>query len=176
MKRCTDILTGGTWDPAHATDRFRGDYEARHRRRMVLDLASGDRVMLDLPQARLLRQGDGLRCDDGSIILVEAEPETLLEVTAHGPLHLLRLAWHLGNRHLPAMIAPDRILIRQDHVIAAMVSGLGGHVREIRAPFDPESGAYDGQGHDHGHGHSHDHEHDHADHGHHGHHGGGHHH
>jgi urease accessory protein len=76
---------------------------------------------------------------------VRAKPEPLLEVRGRDAQHLTRLAWHLGNRHLPAAIEPARILIRPDHVIAAMLLGLGAEVAAIEAPFDPEGGAY-GQG------------------------------
>ncbi|WP_182356439.1 urease accessory protein UreE [Komagataeibacter europaeus] len=165
MTRVAEILPAGSWTENSAADVFAADYEGRHRRRMMLHLRSGTKVLLDLDHARLLHDGDGLRLEDGRIIRVEAMPEDLMEVTAHDPLHLLRLAWHLGNRHLPASIGERRILVRHDHVIADMIRGLGGHVRNVQAPFDPESGAYAGR--TGAHGHDHDHSHDH---------GGGHHH
>jgi urease accessory protein len=87
-------------------------------------------------------------------VLVCARPETLLEIHAHDDAQLVRIAWHLGNRHLPVQLDGDRIRIRADHVIAEMVKGLGGHVETIEAPFDPEAGAYAGGGH--GHHHHHD--------------------
>ena len=80
-----------------------------------------------------------------------ARPEPLLEIHAHDEGELVRIAWHLGNRHLPVQLLGDRIRIRADHVIEDMVKGLGGHVDEIEAPFDPEAGAYAG-----GHHHHHD--------------------
>ena len=92
---------------------------------------------------------------------VTAAAEPLLQVTAATPRDLLRLAWHLGNRHLPAQIEPERILIRPDHVIADMLAGLGAVVKDVSEPFDPEGGAY--SGHDHS-------SHDHSDHRHSGHH------
>lgn len=167
MAHIVEILPAGSWPVSEAADMFAADYEGRHRRRMMLTLRSGGKALLDLDRARLLRGGEGLRLDDGRVVLVEALPEELMEVTAHGPLHLLRLAWHIGNRHLPAAIAEHRILIRRDHVIADMLEGLGGHVHMVEAPFDPESGAYanrDGgqalpHGHDHHHGHEHGHDH-----------------
>ena len=82
--------------------------------------------------------------DDGGWLAVRAALEPLMEVTAHGPEQLARLAWHIGNRHLPAQIERDRILIRDDAVIADMLLGLGAHVHRIEAPFSPEGGAYDG--------------------------------
>ncbi|MBC7281116.1 urease accessory protein UreE [Hoeflea sp.] len=143
------------------------DETARHRRRMMMTsdrLPNGATIvfLLDLPQARLLRHGDGLVLDDGRIIEVRARPEALMEVRGRDAAHLLALAWQIGNRHLAAEIAPDSIRIRRDHVIRAMLAGLGATVTDIEAPFDPEGGAYGGAHaahHEHGHGdhgHSHD--------------------
>jgi urease accessory protein len=101
--------------------------------------------LLDLPEATVLRDRDALVLDDGRLIEVRAKPEPLLEVRAEDAQHLARLAWHLGNRHLPATIAADRILIRPDHVIAGMLAGLGARVSAVEAPFDPEPGAYSHQ-------------------------------
>ena len=105
----------------------------------------------------------GLVLDDGRMVEVRAKPEPLLVVEAKDAHHLARLAWHLGNRHVPAAIETSRILIRPDHVLAEMLRGLGAEVSAIEAPFDPEGGAYDhaGHGHDHDDGGSH-HHHDHA--------------
>ena len=91
----------------------------------------------------MLQAGDGLRLDDGRVVGVEAAPEQLLAVTASDPSMLLRLAWHLGNRHLPARLEAGRILIREDAVIAGMLRGLGATVAPVLAPFTPEPGAYD---------------------------------
>lgn len=162
MKKIINILPAGSWAESGAADQFIADYEGRHRRRIVLTLESEERVLLDLKQARLLAHGDGLVLDDDRIIKVVALPEPLMAVTAHTPLHLLQLAWHLGNRHLPAMIEEHRILVRQDPVIADMIAGLGGHIHPHEAPFSPESGAYAGRG-EHSHSHSHSHE-DHSSH------------
>ncbi|QJE71742.1 urease accessory protein UreE [Aerophototrophica crusticola] len=158
LPRATDILPAGSWDPGTAADRITLDYDSRHRRRFRLRAASGLEFLLDLPRATALRQGDGLRLEDGRVVLVQAAPEPLVEVTARDAATLVRLAWHLGNRHLPAQFDGDRILIRDDHVIVLMLHGLGAIVRPVRAPFDPESGAYAGGGHHH-HGHGHDHSH-----------------
>ncbi len=123
----------------------------------------GVRALLDLPHALLLTGGSGLRLEDGRILEVRARIEPLLEVRAKDAASLLRLAWHIGNRHLTAQIEPDRILIRLDHVIATMLTGLGATVTEIEAPFDPEGGAYGGRhtAHDHGHEHAAPDDHDH---------------
>ena len=150
--RCSRTLAAGTWNAAAAIDRVLIDYDDRHRRRILLRTEAGAEVMLDLPQAVRLRHGDGLVLDDGGVVQVCARPEKLLELHAHEEGALVRIAWHLGNRHLPVQLLDDRIRIRADHVIRDMVERLGGHVDEIEAPFDPEAGAYsssDGNHHHH---------------------------
>ena len=136
----------------------------RHLRRKVLTLQHGDRVLVDLPRPTALEDRDRLVLEDGRHVEVIAAEEDLLEVRAADPRALTVLAWHIGNRHLPAQIEPDRILIARDHVIADMLAGLGAAVAEVSEPFTPERGAYSGQGHahSHSHGHSHDHSHGHA--------------
>ncbi|TAL38222.1 MAG: urease accessory protein UreE [Phenylobacterium sp.] len=151
MTTITDILPAGAWT-GDAADSVTLDYDGRHRRRIMLTGASGSEYLLDLAEATHLRHGDGLQLPGGGVIQVVAKAEPLLEVTAHSPADLLRLAWHIGNRHLAAQVFPDRILIRRDHVIAQMLEHQGAHVREIEAPFDPEGGAYQEHG---GHSHAH---------------------
>ncbi|MBU1374988.1 MAG: urease accessory protein UreE [Alphaproteobacteria bacterium] len=145
MNAITDILPAGAWtgDPA---DRVTLDYDGRHRRRIVLTGASGAEYLLDLAEATHLRDGDGLQLPGGGILAVVARPEPLLEVRARSAEALIRLAWHIGNRHLAAQVFADRILIRRDHVIAHMLEHQGAIVTEVEAAFDPEGGAY----HDHG--------------------------
>lgn len=149
----TPVCTAVTRDFRAPDGRITLDETARHRRRMLMVSDEGVRFMLDLPQARLLRHGDGLLLDDGRVIEVVAVPEPLYEVRARDAKHLLALAWQIGNRHLAAAIETERILIRRDHVIGDMLAGLGATVTEIEAPFDPEGGAYGGahQGHHHHH-------------------------
>jgi urease accessory protein len=142
--RCNRILPAGTWDPATTVDRVLIDHDDRHRRRILLRTEACAELLLDLPQAVRLRHGDGLALDDGRVVQVCARPERLLEIHAHEAGELVRIAWHLGNRHLPVQLLHDRIRIRTDHVIQEMVEGLGGHVEAIEAPFDPEAGAYAG--------------------------------
>ncbi|MGY3462017.1 urease accessory protein [Bradyrhizobium sp. LM3.4] len=161
------------------------DFDDRHRRRMAMTGTRGLAFLLDLENAVALRGGDALVLEDGRLVEVVAAPEPLLEIRGQDPHHLIRVGWHLGNRHLPTQIMAKGLRIRRDHVIEAMVKGLGARVIEIEAPFDPEGGAYADAGHAHGHddhahdhvahdhGHSHDHHHhdehcDHPDH-HHGH-------
>jgi urease accessory protein len=143
------------WNAKDAIDRVLIDHDRRHRRRIVLQTEAGREVLLDLPQAARLRHGDGIALDQGGVVLVCAKPEKLLEIHAHDDAQLVRIAWHLGNRHLPVQLDGDRIRIRADHVIAEMVEGLGGHVEEIEAPFDPEAGAYASADAGGGHGHHH---------------------
>ena len=160
--RAAQILLAGTWDSASATNKVLIDFDRRHRRRIVLRTEAGHDLLLDLPQAARLRHGDGLLLDDGGVVLVQAQPEPLLDIHAHDAAALVRIAWHLGNRHLPVQLLGSHLRIRRDHVIADMVRTLGGHVAEVEAPFDPEGGAYAG-GHAHsrddedGHAHPHDH-------------------
>jgi urease accessory protein len=149
------------------------DFDDRHRRRMAMTGTRGLEFLLDLENAVALRGGDALVLEDGRLVEVVAAPEPLLEIRGRDPHHLIRVGWHLGNRHLPTQIMAKALRIRRDHVIEAMVKGLGARVIEIEAPFDPEGGAYADAGHahhDHGHHHNdHDHHpHDHAahDHGH----------
>jgi urease accessory protein len=144
------ILPAGTWDATKEIDRVLIDYDRRFRRRIVLTTVLGADVLIDLPQAIRLRDGDGLLVDTG-VVRVCAEAEELMEIHAHEDGDLIRIAWHLGNRHLPVQLLNDRIRIRADHVIGEMVEGLGGHVDLIQAPFDPEAGAYAGGGHHHHH-------------------------
>ncbi len=139
----------------HPVDTITLDETARHRRRVKMVSDGGIEFLLDLPEARLLRHGEGIELDDGRIIEVIAEPEALYEVRAKDPHHLLQLSWQLGNRHLPTQILEDHLRIRQDHVIKDMLEGLGATVTEITASFDPEGGAYGGHSH-HSHGHNHD--------------------
>jgi len=145
--RATAVLPAGSWSGPVA-DSVLIDFDRRHRRRIQLVTEGGGEVLLDLPQAVRLRDGDGLQTEAG-IVRVVARPEPLLDIHAHDAAGLVRIAWHLGNRHLPVQMLGDHIRIRADHVIAEMVRGLGGHVREIDAPFDPEAGAYAGGGHHH---------------------------
>ena len=93
------------------------DFDRRIRRRIVLPTEVGREVLLDLPQAVRLRDGDGLVLDDGGVVRVCAQPEPLTEIHAHDEGDLVRIAWHLGNRHLPVQLLGDRIRIRADHVI-----------------------------------------------------------
>lgn len=150
--RASSVQPAGSWSVESATDFVLLDHDHRHRRRIALKTGQGREIVLDLPQPMRLRDGDALVLESGELVLVRARPEPLLELHAHDPASLVRIAWHLGNRHLPVQVVGTRLRIRADHVIADMVRQLGGHVEPIAAPFDPEAGAYAG-------GHPHDHDH-----------------
>ncbi|MBB3978012.1 urease accessory protein [Rhizobium azooxidifex] len=137
----------------------------RHLRRKVLHLSNGDMVMLDLKEAVLFHHGDRLVLDNGDTVEIHAAPEKLFAIKGLGTLHLIELAWHLGNRHLSAQIEETRILVPRDHVIRGMLEGLGATVEEVEEPFQPARGAYHAHGgHDHGHGQGHGHDHHHPAH------------
>ena len=162
MHRATRAERAGHWPEAQAAGAVTLAYDDRHRRRVRLATDEDEEFLLDLPHAMSLEDGDGLQLDDGRWLGVRAAAESLIEVTAE-PTLLARLAWHLGNRHLPARIEPHRILIRRDHVIADMLSKLGATLRFIDAPFTPERGAYDdrhGHAQEHAHADAHHHDHD----------------
>ncbi|MGO8910678.1 MAG: urease accessory protein UreE [Bradyrhizobium sp.] len=182
MIRATQVRGSHRWSEP-AADTVVLDFDDRHRRRMAMTGTRGLAFLLDLEHAVALRGGDALVLDDGRLVEVVAVPEPLAEIRCNDPQHLVRVAWHLGNRHLPTQITARGLRIRRDHVIEAMVKGLGARIIEIEAPFDPEGGAYAGGGHapapaseahDHaGHDHSshahggHQHGHQHDDHHHH---------
>ncbi len=153
MERAIAVHPRGHWPEDEMVDAVTLAYLDRHRRRIRLVGDSGTAFLLDLPRAQHLADGDGLELDSAGYVRVCAAPEAIIEIEAADRASLLRIAWHLGNRHLPLQVAGDRLRIRQDHVIAEMVSGLGGRITPLEAPFDPEIGAYAGSAH-------HDHEHD----------------
>ena len=181
MIRATQVL-GQHRGTQSAADTVVLDFDDRHRRRMAMTGTRGLEFLLDLENAVALRGGDALVLEDGRLIEVVAAAEPLVEIRGADPLHLVRVAWHLGNRHLPTQIMPKGLRIRRDHVIEAMVKGLGARIIEIEAPFDPEGGAYassqahaseahahahthSSHAHAHAHAHSsHDHDHGHHDH------------
>jgi urease accessory protein len=154
MLRADRVAHVGEWPREHACGTVTLAFDDRHRRRLRLTSDAGQPFLLDLSRAAVLEEGDGLALSDGTWLAVKAAPEALLEITAE-PSLLARLAWHLGNRHLPAQIDAQRIRIRDDHVIADMIERLGGRVQRISAPFSPEAGAYDAPPPAHEHHHEH---------------------
>jgi urease accessory protein len=167
MRRAIESVPRGAWPTKRRIGLATLDFDHRHRRRIALTTDDGIAFLLDLPEARVLGPGDGLILETGDVVEVAAANEKVCDVAAETPAALARLAWHLGNRHLPVEILPNRLRIRDDHVIVAMLRGLGAAVTILDAPFTPEQGAYaQGGGHGHGHDHAHDHGHGHGDHSH----------
>ena len=118
------------------------DYNERYRRRFVMTGVGSPAFLLDLPEAAMLRGGDGLKLEDGRIVEVVAAPEPLTEIRTADALGLLRVALHLGNRHLAVELMPKALRIRRDAIIEEMAKGLGASVIALEAPFNPEGGAY----------------------------------
>ena len=177
VRRASEVAADG----AQPSGRAVLPHDERHLRRRTIELVDGRKVLVDLPEPVVLETDDRLVIEDGGEVVVAAAYEPLYEVFGQDPVHLMELGWHIGNRHLSAAIKSTRILILRDHVIKAMLEGLGAQVKEIVAQFKPVRGAYSShgehahgpRGHDH-HGrhhdqgdHAHDHAHDHVhDHGH----------
>src|SRR3954453_8812209 len=103
---------------------------------------NGTPIGVMLPEPVLLRNGDALELDDGSIVEVVIEPEPLVEIRGHDLTHLARLAWHLGDRHVPVQVLSNRLRMRRDPALEALLRNLGARLSAIEAPFDPEGGAY----------------------------------
>ena len=139
----TGVEAAGTITIAH---------DDRHLRRKALTLSTDERIFVDLPEPVTLETGDRLLLDDGRQAEIIAAEEELYAVRARDPVHLAELAWHIGNRHLAAAIEPGRILILRDHVIKAMLEGLGAAVDDTVERFEPVRGAYSGHSHGHDHG------------------------
>lgn len=151
MKRVTEVRRAGAWDAAPA-DRVVLDADDRQRRRIVLEGEKGTKLLLDFEKPVTLRNGDALVLDDGSLVAVAGQAEPLVEVSARAPAELVRLAWHIGNRHTDIQFVGGAFRIRRDHVLEEMLKGLGASVTEIDAPFDPEPAAPGGGQHHHDHG------------------------
>ncbi|WP_086998296.1 urease accessory protein UreE [Rhizobium sullae] len=155
MQHVTSYLPAGT-PSSNPIGKVVLPHDLRHLRRKLLHLENGDMVMLDLKEPVLFSSGDMLVLEDGELIEIQAADEKLFEIKGRDRLHLIELAWHLGNRHLGAQIEEERILILRDHVIRSMLEGLGATVSEVTEPFQPARGAYHSHGsHSHGHDHGH---------------------
>lgn len=148
MAEAQKLHRAGSWQGTPA-DTVHLDYEGRFLRRKRLQASNCTAFLANLPETLSINQGDAFELLDGRLIEVRADSEPLLEVRGD----LTRLAWHIGNRHTPCQIGTDRLLIRQDHVLEAMLRQLGAAVAPVFAPFIPEGGAYGHgrtMGHDHG--------------------------
>ncbi|MBI2772678.1 MAG: urease accessory protein UreE [Burkholderiales bacterium] len=145
------------------------DWDVRQKSRFDATDSQGRHLGVFLPRGTLVRGGDVLVGEDGSMIRVIAAPQPVLVIThcsEHGtPFDLTRAAYHLGNRHVPIELKPDHLKIEPDHVLADMLRAMHMIVKEENAAFEPEGGAYSSQTTAHGHGHGHgDHDHDGHDH------------
>jgi urease accessory protein len=123
-------------------DEVRLEHDQRRRRRVVLETAKGLSFLLDLPDTPDLEEGDGICLPEGGVVRVTAASEDLLEIRCADRQRFARIAWHLGNRHLPLQVCESSLRVRMDRVIAEMVQSLGADIRRLRAPFRPEQGAY----------------------------------
>ena len=152
------------------------DWDVRQKSRFDATDSAGRTLGVFLPRGTVVRGGDVLVAEDGSLVRVTAAAQSVLKIThcpQHGtPYDLIRAAYHLGNRHVPIELKPDHLKIEPDHVLADMLRAMHLIVHAMDEAFEPENGAYASGGHAHG-GHGHSHDHDHSDHNHHGH---GHHH
>jgi urease accessory protein len=128
--------------PGQATDAITLDAQDRSIRRKLIKTTGGNDVLVDLPLTAYFEDGDHLELDDGTFLEICAAEEDLYEITGSSPAHIAQLAWHIGNRHLSAQIESNRILIKRDHIIKAMLVGLHATVSEIRDQFEPLHGAY----------------------------------
>ena len=141
------------------------DWDTRQKSRFQATDSQGRTLGVFLPRGSVVRGGDVLVAEDGSLVRVLAKPQPVLVVrhcSEHGsPFDLQRAAYHLGNRHVQLELQPDRLQLEPDHVLADMLRQMHLIVSEALAPFEPESGAYASGGHGHGHGHAHGHGHDH---------------
>jgi len=163
MLRATAVVRKAAVKPDRVADTVVLDHEGRHRRRVALKGEGGLDFLLDLDKAAALADGDAVRLEDGRLVQVKAAPQALIEIRAENPLRLMRVAWHIGNRHTPAEIGADAIWIEDDHVLAEMIRGQGCTATPVRRPFRPERGAYEPDcGHDHGHAHHAHHAHHHG--------------
>jgi len=141
MLRATSHLPAGHGLGA-AFDQITLEHDERRLRRKLLKISGGDEVMVDFPQTITLEHRGALQLDDGRLVEIVAADEVLYEIRARDADHLVRLAWHIGNRHTSAQLEATRILIKRDHVLKTMLEGLGAAVTNVTEPFYAEHGAY----------------------------------
>jgi len=134
----------GEWPHEFAAGSITLDFDHRHRRRFRLITDQGDDILLDLPAAIAMADRDGVQLDDGTWFIVRAAAEPVVDATHPDAAQLVRLAWHLGNRHVPTEIRSQVLRIRPDHVIEDMLRGFGATLVKLQGAFQPEGGAYSG--------------------------------
>ena len=166
MQRAISVVRKAAVKQDRVVETLTLNHEDRNRRRVALKGDGGRDILLDLDKPTALNDGDAVKLEDGSLVLIKAAAQKLIEITAENPLRLARVAWHIGNRHTPAEITASAIYIEHDHVLAEMVRGQGCAMTDVERPFQPERGAYDHDhadcGHDHHGHHHHDHGHEHG--------------
>jgi urease accessory protein len=172
MPRATRVLTPAERNDTPVTDTLILPHAQRQAHKGFLFGSNGTCVELDFAEPVRLRTDDALLLDDGKLVEVVAEPEPLIEARAADLASLARLAWHLGDRHVPVQVLERRLRLKRDPAIESMLENLGAKLVAIEAPFEPEGGAYaapagDHSHHHHDHTHGHDHDHHDHDHGHH---------
>ena len=148
MHRVSVHRARGHWPREEAAGSITLDFDARHRRRVRLTADQGEEILLDLPKAVAMADGDGLMLDDSRWLQIHAAAEPIVEVRHRDPAQLARLAWHLGNRHLATEFRAGVLCIRPDHVIEALLRRLGADLANVETPFQPEGGAYGGHTHE----------------------------
>lgn len=136
----------GLWPESQAEASVTLDFEARHSRHGMLTTDRGEQVLLDLPHPEIMAEGDGLRLGDGRWIAVRAAVEPVMEARHSGQRQLMLLAWHLGNRHVPAEIWPSALRVRPDPAVEEMLVRAGAQLTKLEAPFHPEPGVYEHPG------------------------------
>lgn len=162
MLRATSVINAAHRHGRPVADTVFLDYAQRSAEKVTVTGAKGTVFDIDLHMPVRLRTDDLLLLDDGTLVEVVAAPEPLIEARASDLAGLSRLAWHLGDRHIPVQVLTNRVRARRDAAVETLLTSLGAKVTMIDAPFEPEGGAYAlSQAHDHGHhGHAH---HDHDD-------------
>ena len=162
MLRVVRVVRPAEGEGARAIDSVILKPDQRRLQAAHLTGVKGTPIGLMLPDPVMLRMGDALELDDGSLVEIVIEAEPLVEVRGGDLTHLARLAWHLGDRHVPVQILANRLRMRRDAALETLLKNLGARLTAIEAPFDPEGGAYtQAAEHHHVHGHVHDHHHDH---------------
>ena len=165
MLTCSKLIAGGQGLAAALVKRAATvelDWDVRQKSRFDATDSNGRAFGVFLARGTLVRGGDVLVLEDGSLVRVQAAPQEVLRITAcaeHGSsFDLTRAAYHLGNRHVPIELQPDHLKIEPDHVLADMLRAMHMTVITVQEAFEPEGGAYSSHGHAQGHGHSHNHE------------------
>jgi urease accessory protein len=171
MPRATKVLRAGEARPAAAVDTLILDYDQRQTRQGFFFTGKGTCIELDFVEPPALATDDALVLDDGSLIDVVADSEELIEARIPDSVALARLAWRLGDGHVPVQILANRVRLRRNPQVEALLAGIAAKVTPLTAPFEPDVRATDHAHHHHGHdhhdhGHGHDHDHDHDHHGH----------